>query len=146
MHCSSCGKKQSEKFNFCSECGTQLEIASNFMGSLGQVHSNQLISINKARKLLLISFIAVYFFLFLIMAFRDYDPYYYVNFFPYGLLQVLMILSAISFATFSYKISSLLRKKTSLIIIYTLIAPFILINFIPLIGLLADSKKIINSF
>ncbi|WP_211356410.1 hypothetical protein [Psychrobacillus lasiicapitis] len=115
------------------------------MEDLKQIHINQLLSINKARKSLLISFIAVYFLLFLILAFREYEPYYYVSFFPYGLFQVLMILSAILFAFFSYKLSGLLRKKTSLIIIYTLIAPFMLINFIPLIGLLADSKKLINT-
>lgn len=139
MYCSSCGKKQREKANFCSKCGNSIQVRSTV---LEQLNTKQLKDLNRVRKSLIISFIAVYSFLILVMALRTYDPYYYVNFFPYGLLQLLTVISAISCAIFTFKLSGILRKQTFIIIIYTILAPFMLVNFISLIGLLADSKKL----
>jgi hypothetical protein len=133
MYCSNCGEKKAEDSRFCFNCGNQLTKNISIINS---------IKVNKkARKWLIINFIATYCFLFMLLAYRGWDPYYYVSFFPYGLLQALMVLSAISIAFFSYKLSTSLEKPTFLIITYTLCSPFILLNFIPLIGLLADSKK-----
>jgi fluoride ion exporter CrcB/FEX len=115
------------------------------VNNLTQMHASKFSNIKKTRKWFVISFIAAYFFLFVTYAFREIDPYYYVSFFPYGLLQVLTILSAISFSVFSYRLSSLLEKKTYVIVIFTILSPFFLINFIPFIGILADSRKFINT-
>lgn len=138
MYCSHCGEKQVRKANFCSNCGTELII------SISDNHSNsenRNIKLVKTRKKYMYLFSITYFFVFMVFFYRGYDPYYYVNFFPYGFLQILMIISAISTSIFTYKICGLLRKPTYLIIIYTMISPFILINFVPFIGLLADAKK-----
>ena len=64
---------------------------------------------------------------------------------PPNTFNVLAILSVILYAVFAYKLTSLLEKKTYVIIIYTLLSLFFLINAIPFIGLLADSKKFLDN-
>lgn len=146
MYCSKCGKRQKEGANFCSLCGNSLKNESDEMNNSTQVYkAATLTKIKKVRRWLVISFISAYFFLWAVFAFREVEPYYYVNFFPYGLFQMLTVLFVIFNVIFSYKLTSLLVKKTHIIIIYTILSPFFLINAITFIGLLADSKKFLDN-
>lgn len=144
MYCSNCGEKQNKAANFCNSCGSVLEkeIASEEIRLNNSMIDT--ISIGKFRKPLIAFLLAEYLFLLGVLTLQSTDPYYYVNFFPYGLFQVLTIGSAIMVTVLVYKLSSLLNKPTAIIIFYTIAAPFILINLIPFVGLLADSKKVAN--
>ncbi|WP_142385305.1 hypothetical protein [Bacillus sp. UMB0728] len=138
MYCSNCGLKQQGRANFCASCGNSLFEKSE----LTSINLKETRKIHKWRNVLVTSFIAYYCFLFFLMYLRYNDPYYYDSlFFPYGLFQVLMIVAAFTCGIAAYKLAGNLIKPTFVIVIYTLLAPFVLINLISFIGLLADSKK-----
>jgi hypothetical protein len=72
----------------------------------------------------------------------DINQYYAWSYFPTYLFGVPAILSVLLLVAMVYKTAVRLNKPTYVVLFYTLLAPFTLINIIPVMGLVTDITKL----